>query len=246
MEIAIVNRVLNFVLARGWTDYDNFSSKLAHRIAESEPSNKAEIADIVQKFSSPFFDLNSVEKDAFARAFPHEEILSVIRSQKPLRPLTFIDVFDETSKIGLEEGRKLLEKLEGLDERTIQNALRDSLREKNATNAVERKHDSSIEVADLEHFFLRIGETPRSFAVVVKGYKSVKGKTINWEKIAHQVFKTYQRTNPDFVILVLAKDPADTVISESVEYGKSVRKVGLVILCDPVTLCRFLRARGVL
>ncbi len=238
--------MLNFVLARGWTDYDNFSSKLAHRIAEIEPSNRAEIADIVQEFSSPFFDLNHVQKEAFAQAFPNEEILSVIRSQKPVRPLTFIDVFDETSKVGIEEGRKLLEKLESLDERTIQNALRDSLREKNATNAVERKHDSSIEVADLEHFVLRIGGSPRSFAVVVKGYKSVKGKTINWEKIAHQVFKAYQRTTPDFIILILAKDPADTVISESVSYGKSVRNLGLVILCDPVTLCRFLRARGVL
>jgi hypothetical protein len=74
----------------------------------------------------------------------------------------------------------------------------------------------------------------------------VNGKTINWEKIAHQVLKAYQRTNPDFVILVLAKDPADTVISELVEYGKSVKKVGLVVLCDSVTLSRFLRARGVL
>jgi len=159
--------------------------------------------------------------------------------------LTFIDVFDETSKVEIKEGRSLLGKLEGLDERIIQNALRDSLREKNATNAVEREHDSSIEVADLEHFFLKIVGRWRSFAVVVKGYDSVAGKTINWEKIAHQVLKAYNRTKPYYILLVLAKNPADTVISEATEYGKSIGNVGLVVLCDPVTLCRFLRARAV-
>jgi hypothetical protein len=160
--------------------------------------------------------------------------------------LTFIDVFDETSKIEIKEGRSLLGKLKGLDERVIQNALRDSLREKNATNAIEREHDSPIEVADLEHFFLKIVGRWRSFAVVVKGHDSVAGKTINWEKIAHQVLKAYNRTKPDYVLLVLAKNPADTVISESIEYGKSIGNVALVVLCDPLTLARFLKARSVI
>jgi hypothetical protein len=160
--------------------------------------------------------------------------------------LTFIDVFDETSKVEIKEGRGLLGKLEGLEERIIQNALRDSLREKNATNAVEREHDSAIEIADLEHFFLRIGGKWRSFAVVVKGYDSMGGKTINWEKIAHQLLKAYNRTEPNYVLLVLAKNPADTVISEATQYGKSVGNVALVVLCDPLTLARFLKARNVI
>jgi hypothetical protein len=160
--------------------------------------------------------------------------------------LTFIDIFDETSNVEIREARSLLGKLEGLDERIIQNALRDSLREKNATNAVEREHDSSIEVADLEHFFMKIGEKWRSFAVVVKGFDSVSGKTVNWEKVAHQVLKAYNRTEPDYVLLVLAKNPADTVISESTKYGKSVGNIALVVLCDPLTLARFLRARNVI
>ena len=41
-----------------------------------------------------------------------------------------------------------------IQERVIQNALRDSLREKKASNIVERKSDSSPEVADIEDFTL--------------------------------------------------------------------------------------------
>jgi hypothetical protein len=79
---------------------------------------------------------------------------------------------------------------------------------------------------------------------VVKGYDSVGGKTINWEKIAHQVLKAYNRTKPDHILLVLAKNPADTVISESTEYGKSVGNIALIVMCDPLTLARFLKARS--
>jgi len=198
----------------------------------------------VKGFKTPFFGLNHVERDAFVRALPSAEILAAVHRYSTSKPLTFIDVFDETSKVGINEGRGLLGKLEGLEERIIQNALRDSLREKNATNAIEREHDSPIEVADLEHFFLEIRGKWRSFAGVVKGYDSVAGKTINWEKVAHQVVKAYNRTKPDYVLLILAKNPADTVTSESTEYGKSVGNVGLVVLCDPITLTRFLRARN--
>jgi hypothetical protein len=81
---------------------------------------------------------------------------------------------------------------------------------------------------------------------VVKGFDSVGGKTVNWEKVAHQVLKAYNRTEPDYVLLVLAKNPADTVISESTKYGKSVGNIALVVLCDPLTLARFLRARNVI
>lgn len=197
-------------------------------------------------FKTPFFELNHVEREVFARALPNTEILAAVRKYSTLKPLTFIDVFEETSKVKIAEGRSLLGRLEGLDERIIQNALRDSLREKNATNAVEREHDSSIEVADLEHFFLTIEGKWRSFAVVVKGYDSVAGKTINWEKIAHQVLKAYHRTRPNYILLVLAKNPADTVISESTEYGKSVGNISLVVLCDPLTLARFLKARSII
>ncbi len=198
----------------------------------------------MKSFSSPFFKLNQVEKEAFIRALPSEQILESIQRHAALKPLTFIDVFIETSRVGIDEAKKLVANLRTIDERVIQNAIRDSLREKNATNPAERKHDSPLEVADHEHFSLKVNGVNVSFAVVVKGYKSVSGATTTWKDIAHQVMKAFNRTKPDHVLLVLAKNPADSVISEATEYGRSVGNIGLAIVCDPLNLARFLKARN--
>ena len=86
----------------------------------------------------------------------------------------------------------------------------------------------------------------RTFAAVVKGYKSIRGKSVTWEDIAHQIVKAYNRTNPDHILLVLAKNPSDSLISEFIQYGKSIGKPNLVILCEPVCLAMFLKARHIL
>jgi len=202
------------------------------------------MADIVRGFSSHFFILNHIEKEAFIQLLPVEDILEAIQSDAPLRPLTFIDIFDETKKVGIDEAKRLVGELRTLDERTIQNAIRDSLREKNATNPTERRHESPLEVADHEHFSLRVKGVDTSFAGVVKGYKSVSGATITWEDIAHQVVKAFNRTKPEHVLVILAKNPADSVISEASEYGRSIGHPNLLILCDPINLVRFLKARA--
>jgi hypothetical protein len=211
---------------------------------KEEPSNATEIANIVRTFPSPFFNLNRVDREAFINTLPIQEILEAIQNNAALRPLTFVDVFDETSKVGINEAKKLVGRLSTIDERVIQNAIRNSLREKNATNPTERAHDSALEVADHEHFSLRVKGVDMSFAGVVKGYKSVGGATVTWKDIAHQVMKAFNRTKPDHVLLVLAKNPADSVVSEATEYGRSIGNVGLVIVCDPLTLARFLKARN--
>jgi len=198
----------------------------------------------VRAFPSQFFNLNQLEKEHFITSLPVEEILEAIQSNAPLRPLTFIDIFDETKNVTIAEAKRLAGELRTLDERIIQNAIRDSLREKNATNPTERKHDSPLEVADHEHFSLKVKGADFSFACVVKGYKSVGGATITWQDIVHQVVKAFNRTRPDYVLLVLAKNPADSVVSEATEYGRSVGNIGLVIICDPLNLARFLRARN--
>ncbi len=198
----------------------------------------------MRAFSSPFFSLNHVERKAFISALPTQEILEAIRSSSALKPLTFTNIFDETRKVGINEAKKLLEKLTTLDERIIQDTIRDALREKNATNPTERKHDSPLEVADHEHFSLKVKGVDMSFAGVVKGFKSVRGATITWEDIAHQVVKAFNRTKPDHVLLVLAKNPTDTVVSEATEYGRTVGNLNLVVICDPLTLARFLKARN--
>ena len=58
--------------------------------------------------------------------------------------------------------------------------------------------------------------------------------------------KAYNRTKPDYVLLVVAMNLADSVTDELVEYGKSTGNPNLIVICDPVDLARFLKARGIL
>lgn len=246
LEIAITNRVLNLVLSRDWTNYDDFSSKLSRCVIRSEPRSKNELISVIKSFQSPFYALNNISKDQFIRVFTIKEVLDLLGEYAEIGPMTFVDVFPETTNVNVDEGKKLVSRLETMSESTIQEALVDSLREKNATNCRGRAKDTSLEVADLEHFSLNVQGTPMTFAAVAKGYKSVSGKTITWENIAHQIIKTYNRTNPHHILLVLAKNPADSVISEIVQYSKSVGNENLVVIADPLTLARFLKARSLI
>lgn len=246
LEIAIANIVLNAILARGWVDYDNFSSKLSNRIANNCPKSKKDLLTIVNSLQTPFFKLNKLKKSDFIGILPINEIFSLFGEYVQLSPLTFSDIFVETNKVSVDEGKSLATILKDTAESVIQNALVDSLREKNATNCRSRGKDTVLEVADLEHFILNIQGNYTSFSVVAKGFKSVGGKTITLENIAHQIMKAYNRTDPDYVLLVLAKELADSVISELVQYGKSIGNEYLVIIADPVTVARFLKARNLL
>jgi hypothetical protein len=187
--------------------------------------------------------LNGIGANDFIKIFPIQEILSLMDKHVQIGPITFIDIFPEINAISIDEGKISAISLVRLPESSIQEALVDSLREKNATNCRERTKDTVLEVADLEHFSLGILGTPRTFATVVKGYKSVSGKTVTWENVAHQIIKAYNRTNPDHVLLVLAKNLADSVTSELVQYGKSIGNENLVVIADPLTVARFLKAR---
>lgn len=245
-QIAVLNIILNFVLSRGWTDYDNFSSNLTKQILRINPSSEKDIRKILRKTKGAFFRLNDIDKDRFIEAFPSKEIIRVFQEQIPTTPLTFVDVFQETTVISISEGRRLVSLLEKLPERTIQDALLDSLREKNATNPHERQRDTVLEIADLEHFVLSVKNRHPSFACVVKGYKSISRKTVTWKDISHQITKAYQGTFPDYLLVVLAKDPADGLITRLTNYAKSVGNPNLIVMCDPVNLVRFLRARKVI
>ncbi len=198
--------MLNLVLARGWTDYDNFSSKLSLCIVKAQPHSKNELVAVVKSFSCPFFTLNKLERNKFIEILPVSEILGLLDRYVEISPITFQDVFPETNKVSVDEGKKLVAVLENVPESTIQEALVDSLREKNATNCRSRGKDTVLEVADLEHFSLNVKGTPRSFSTVVKGHNSVSGKTITWENIAHQILKAYNRTNPDYVLSCIGQE----------------------------------------
>jgi hypothetical protein len=191
--------------------------------------------------------LNKTSPDILIEIFPLKEVLDLLSKYRELGPLTFSDVFPETAKVSIDEGKKCVASLANLAEEKIQETLVDSLREKNATNCRGRTKDTVLEVSDLEHFLVDVKGTPRTFAAVVKGYKSVgKRKSITWEQIAHQVLRAYNRTSPDHILLVLAMNPADSVTSELVQYSKSIGKQNLIVMCDPVELARFLKARHLL
>jgi hypothetical protein len=245
LEIAVTNRVLNPILSRGWKDYDSFSSKLTRHIIKNDPHSKKEIITAIKSFESPFFGLNKINADVIIGVVPLDEILDLLSEYREVKPLTFSDIFPETLSVPIVEGKKTVAILASLPEDKIQETLVDSLREKNATNCRGRAKDTSLEVADLEHFSVNISGKATTFTSVVKGFKSVSGKTVTWEDIAHQVTKAY-RTRPDHILVVLAKNPADSVISELVQYGASINKPNLVVLCDPLELSRFLKARGIL
>jgi len=245
-EAAILNRILNFVQRCGWIDYDDFSLKLAKEISSLRPRNPAELNEIISGFRTSFFALNKVSRKTFFDNFPASDVLETILKERVVEPLIFHDVFKETTTVSVEEGKSLVGLLQHIEERTIQDALQDSLRDLNATNQTERKHDSVLEVSDREHPSLVINGITRSFSLVVKGYNSVSGKTVTLKDVMHQIIRAYNRTQPDYILLVLAKYPEDSLISEYVQYGKSINNEYLVILCDPVNLARFLRARKII
>ncbi len=234
--------MLNLILSRGWTDYDNFSSKLSYCIAKEKPHTEKEVIWIIESVQTPFFKFNSLKKSDFLSIFPIKEILYLFQKHAENSSITFTDIFPETNKVSIDDGKKRLIALEKLPESVIQETMVDSLRERNATNCRSRGKDTVLEVADLEHFSFEVQGSRRTFTAVVKGHKSLSG-TITLEKIAHQILKAYNRTYPDYVLLVLARNLADGVISEFVQYGKSVGNENLIVMADPLTLVRFLKAR---
>jgi len=157
-----------------------------------------------------------------------------------LGSLSFSELFPEIKGVDPAKAEEPAGKLETLEERKIQDALRSALRDKGATNMVQRKSDSSLEVCDLEDFVLKISGRDTSFTVVVKGYKSLKHPKVRLEDISHQIMKAFDGTFPDYILLVLAKPPVDGVITTLVRYGESVGNRDLVILVDSIDLTRFL------
>lgn len=261
--IAIQDVILEYVLSNYWQDYMNFARKLSERILKERLTDKQKLLTSIEKFSHPFFVFNEISKERFLAGFPTDEIIHklknipeqpsvekeiVVISQKSTKKkksnVIFEQIFPEVAKVNITTAKELVSLLD-IEERIIQDALRDALREKGATNMVERKSDTSLEVADIEDFTLEINGRSTSFASPVKGYRSIKKKNISFEAIAHQVLKA-NATNPDHILLIVAKPLADGVITQLVKYGKDCGNRNLVIIADPVNLARFLRTRNII
>jgi hypothetical protein len=261
--IAIQDLVLEYVLSNQWKDYQGFSRELSERILESRPKTEEDLISCVRGFAHPFYSFTSVHKKEFLRRFPskqmmhrlsnlpkqqeaRETVVVVTPSPKPrLSHVVLTQIFPYLEEVNIEEAKRFVGRLD-MPERIIQDTLRTALRERGATNITERRSDTALEVADLEDFSLKIGQQCYSFVSVVKGYNSLKRRHVRWEDVAHQITKAYQGTQPNHVLLVLAKDPVDNLVTQLVSYGISVGNRNLVILIDPINLARFLHIRGML
>lgn len=260
--IAIQDIVLEYILSNYWKDYQNFARIVSERILKARPVDETSFIKTLNRLSHPFFSFNGISRKIFIDRFPAKEIIHRIMNmpkpttvrqkiivvppqpRKKKSSVTFIQIFPEISQVDLNTAKALINSLD-IQERVIQDALRDALREKGATNMVERKSDSSLEVADLEDFTLNVKGRSYSFTAVVKGYRSIKNSKVSFEDVAHQIMKAND-TNPDHILLILAKPLKDAVITRLVKYGKDCGNRNLIILVDEINLAQFLRVRGVI
>ena len=240
----ILSQVLDLLNRHHWQDTDDFSLRVVDKVAPaiSDGYMPYSVVFSATKTKTRFFVRNRLSRRVFCSAFVKElsPYLKEIGVATTAGSLSFSELFPEIRSVGHLKAEAFLSKLEPLEERKIQDALRSALREKGATNMVQRKSDSSLEVCDLEDFVLKIGGRDTSFTSVVKGYKSVKHPKIGLGDISHQIMKAFNGTFPDYVLLVLAKPPVDGVITSLVRYGESIGNRHLVILADPIDLARFL------
>jgi len=260
--IAIQDIVLEYILSNHWKDYLNFARILSERILRARPTDESCLAKILKRVSHPFFSFNEISKNRFVDHFPSEAIIHRLKNMPTPTPVkreiivlsqqqrkkksrvTFDQLFPEISQVDLETAKSLISSLD-IPERIIQDVLRDTLRKKGATNMVERKSDSSLEVADLEDFTLNVKRRQLSFAAVVKGHRSIKQPKVSFEDIAHQIMKAND-TNPDHILLILAKPLKDGIITRLVKYGKDCGNRNLIVLVDQVNLARFLRVLNII
>ena len=192
----------------------------------------------------------TIPQDKKQITIPQDKKQITIPQDKKRTPLTICDIFPEIKKIKNLNIKNIDETLSKIYESVIQNELRNALRDKGASPIPRRGKDSALEVADIEHFYLDINSKKSSFTVVVKGHKSLGGskkfKKLNWKSVSYQVSKAHNRTNSDYVILVSALEPVDSVISEMQLEGKARGNPHLVVFMPPLELAKFLRWRKII
>ena len=217
----IQSLVLDFIHRHQWRDLDDFSLRFTDKIAELVYDGYLRYASVWQatKTRTNFFIVNHLKRGKFCTLFLtelHPYLTEIGISSRP-GALSLLDIFPEVKSVTTDQALDFIAKL-NMKEREIQDALRLALREKGATNMIGRKSDSALEVADLEDFTLKVRDRLLSFTAVVKGHNSV-GAKVRLEDIMHQIVKAFNGTYPDYILLVLAKDPVDGVISNIVRYG---------------------------
>jgi len=240
LRIKLLNIILNYINARDWTNYDNFAEDFVDRIIESFSRDNFDINGILSKSSSTFFSLNSIDK----RSFLSPQLLQRIKeSWKTLAVPTSLrleNIFPEIKKVPDNEVRSVAIKLD-LPESKIQDTLREAFRSKGGSPIPRRGKDSPLEVADIEHFKMIVHGRPYTFAVVVKGYRSIRGSKLSWADVSHQVTRAYSATHPDYVMLFSAKESKDGLVTALAQFAQDVGNQHMIIFIPPMDLARLLR-----
>jgi hypothetical protein len=245
-KIKIQDIVLNYIYAHDWTNYDDFADSFTDSILQDFGSGSVDLGKCLARCGSSFFSLNSITRDKFLSEEFSTRIMEALGKIALVQPpvLLFTDVFPELISIPDQDVRESAARLDVPEDR-IQQSLRDALREKGASPIPNRGKDSGLEVADLEHFYLEAKGVKFSFSAVVKGFRSISAPKVNWESISYQVTRAYE-TRPDYMFLLIAKEPVDGVITRLVDYGKSVGNKNLIVFAPPMDVAKFLRWRRVI
>jgi hypothetical protein len=248
-ETRVLSAILRFIEERGCRDYDNFASSLTDAFIQSRGKHENSFFREAKRLHTNFFQGNRITKIDFLHDLDQRllRLRPTIVQRFPENPrLSLEDIFPETKSLRLKIGAQEYKALD-MEEQVVQEALRNALAEKGASPIPGERKDSGIEVADLEHFYMKVHGREYSFSAVVKGYRSVGKKTtkISFKQISHQVLKA-NRTKPDYIILAVAKEFKNDVISEISTYSADVGKPHLVVYFLPRDLVRFLHWREVI
>jgi len=249
-EITTLSEILHYLKEEDLEDRDDYASRLASLYVDSviNGEDESRFRKNAYKIKSNFFKVNRIKKldllQKVYRRLKKADIRPPILASLP--PLSIAHIFPEVGNISDSQLDDIDKKL-NIDEAIIQNALRSAFRDRAAFPIARRGKDSALEVADIEHFHVKIDDETRSFTIVVKGLSSLHGKKkkVNWEDISHQVTKAYN-TRPDYIIVATAAEPVDRLITEMHLYAESVGKPNLIVFVPPMDLARFLTWRKVI
>lgn len=232
--------VFKHIADHGLINYDNFTESFVDAIIDQFQTENFDLDHVLNKAKGSFLRLNRIEAEQFLSENLRRDIFKSWNQAQhySVPPLSLQDLFPTI--IAISDKQAQATDLD-IDESIIQNEFRHAFRELGGAPIARRGKDSALEVADIEHFRLKIKSLPYSFAVVVKGYNSI-GPKINTEAVMHQVTKAF-RTRPDYILLVSAKEPVDSFVSELVDYSKSVYNPNLIIFVPPLDLAKFLILR---
>ena len=78
LENSFLNAILNYIGARGWTNYDSFAERLARELSRQAQSGALNLPKALKKSGSSFFRLNSVTRESFVSGGLEQRITELV------------------------------------------------------------------------------------------------------------------------------------------------------------------------